>query len=97
MNALEQQRRTDPLVKCLVVSQFTSFLNLLKHPLDSRGFRYVTLNGSMTQEKRAAAVRTFSDQRPGTPNIFLLSLRAGGVGLNLSAATKVYLLDPVSY
>ena len=60
------------------------------------GFNFVRLDGSMTSKKRIAAIEAFSDANPGSPTIFLLSLKAGGVGLNLTAASRVFLLDPVS-
>lgn len=50
----------------------------------------------MTAADRADAVREFQDKSPESPTIFLLSLKAGGVGINLTAATKVFLMDPVS-
>lgn len=96
LHALEKQREIDPTIKCLVVSQFTSFLRLLRQPLEGRGFKFVCLDGSLSQEKRAAAMREFADCRQGSPTIFLLSLKAGGVGLNLTAASRLFLMDPVS-
>lgn len=86
----------DPTVKCLVVSQFASFLRLLKEPLEGRGFNYRLFDGSLNQAKRAITIREFADCSPGSPTIFLMSLKAGGVGLNLTAASRVYLMDPVS-
>ena len=60
------------------------------------GFTYVKLDGSMTAAARVVAQETFSDIHPDSPTVFLLSLKAGGVGLNLTAASNVYLMDPVS-
>ena len=85
----------DPSGKCLVVSQFVSFLKLLREPLEGRGFKFRLFDGSLNQEKRVAAIREFSDCNPGSPTIFLMSLKTGGVGLNLTAASRVYLMDPV--
>ena len=51
----------------------------------------------MTQEARARAIENFSDLSSSSPRVFLLSLTAGGVGLNLTAATRVFLMDPVGY
>ena len=50
----------------------------------------------MNQKNRAKAIQEFQDSSPGSPSIMLLSLKAGGVGLNLTAASHVFLMDPVS-
>jgi len=50
----------------------------------------------MNQKTRAKAIQDFQDSSPGSPTIMLLSLKAGGVGLNLTAASQVFLMDPVS-
>ena len=54
--------------------------------------QHVRLDGSMTAEERRKALRRFREERG--VRVLLLSLKAGGVGLNLTAATRVYLLDP---
>ncbi len=76
--------------KALVFSQFTSYLALLRQELDARGVRYEYLDGRT--RKREARVAAFQDD-PETP-LFLISLKAGGTGLNLTAADYVFLLDP---
>lgn len=60
------------------------------------GFAFTRLDGSMAQKKRAEAVQCFQSSRAGSPTVMLLSLKAGGVGLNLTAASRVFLMDPVS-
>ena len=62
-----------------------------------KGFTFTRLDGSMSSNARTAALREFSSPAPDSPQIFLLSLKAGGVGLNLTAASRLYLLDPVSF
>ncbi|XP_067663377.1 helicase-like transcription factor [Haliotis asinina] len=94
MSALVKMRSTDPSEKSLVVSQFTSFLTLMETPLRELKFRFVRLDGKMSASQRMEAVKKFSDPEPGSPTIFLISLRAGGVGLNLTAASKVFLMEP---
>ena len=74
----------------LVFSQFVGFLSILRERLDARGVNYAYLDGS-TQD-REAAVRKFSDD-PAC-RVFLMSLKAGGLGLNLTSADYVYLCDP---
>jgi len=76
--------------KALVFSQFTSFLALLRERLDREGVSYLYLDGR-TRDRREK-VETF--QSDPTCQLFLISLKAGGLGLNLTAADYVYLLDP---
>ncbi|XP_051556684.1 helicase-like transcription factor [Myxocyprinus asiaticus] len=94
MSNLLKLRNEDPTVKSLVVSQFTKFLNLLEVPLREYGFSFTRLDGSMNQKNRAQAIQDLQDSSPGSPTLMLLSLKAGGVGLNLTAASHVFLMDP---
>ncbi len=80
---LEEGRRI------LIFSQFTSMLALIEAELDARGIAYALLTGDTRD--RAAAVRSFQQ---GEVPIFLISLKAGGVGLNLTAADTVIHYDP---
>ncbi|NXI51988.1 HLTF factor, partial [Chloroceryle aenea] len=94
MHALIELRRDNPSAKSLVVSQFTTFLSLIEHPLKESGFVFTRLDGSMAQKKRVEAVQSFQSSQAGSPTVMLLSLKAGGVGLNLTAASRVFLMDP---
>ncbi|KAM9007100.1 helicase-like transcription factor isoform 1-T1 [Ara ararauna] len=94
MHALIELRRDDPTAKCLVVSQFTTFLSLIENPLKESGFVFTRLDGSMAQRKRVEAIQCFQSSQAGSPTVMLLSLKAGGVGLNLTAASQVFLMDP---
>ena len=76
--------------KALVFSQFTSFLALLRDRLDSDGVSYEYLDGQ-TRDRAAPVERFNADPRC---RVFLISLKAGGLGLNLTAAEYVFLLDP---
>ncbi|HZF10082.1 MAG TPA: DEAD/DEAH box helicase [Thermoanaerobaculia bacterium] len=76
--------------KVLVFSQFTSFLALLRRRLEAEGLSYLYLDGKT--RNRQELVEAF--QSEGGCPLFLISLRAGGLGLNLTAAGYVYLLDP---
>ena len=76
--------------KALVFSQWTSFLDLIEAALRERQLRTCRLDGATRD--RAAVVRTF--QADDGPPIFLLSLKAGGTGLNLTAADYVFHADP---
>jgi hypothetical protein len=77
--------------RALVFSQFTSHLALVREALDARGLEYVYLDGQTPQAARRDRVQSFQE---GTAPLFLISLKAGGVGLNLTAATNVIHLDP---
>ena len=76
--------------KALVFSQFTSFLSLVQKRLDDAGLVYEYLDGK-TRNRQERVERFQSD--PACP-LFLISLRAGGYGLNLTAADYVFVLDP---
>lgn len=89
-----EERTKNPTVKSVVFSQFTQMLNQLEGPMEEAGIKYVRLDGSMTVKKRAQALAAFDSTEPDAPYIFLLSLKAAGVGLNLVSASRVYMLDP---
>ncbi len=76
--------------KALVFSQFTSMLALLRRRLDARKITYEYLDGQ-TRHRRTVVQRFQTD--PDCP-LFLVSLKAGGLGLNLTAAEYVFILDP---
>jgi superfamily II DNA or RNA helicase len=76
--------------KALVFSQFTSLLKILRDRLDSEGVVYEYLDGR-TRDRQA---RVHRFQNDAGCKLFLVSLKAGGLGLNLTAAEYVFLLDP---
>jgi len=76
--------------KCLVFSQFTEHLDLVEPELAVEGISFVRLDGKT--RRRAERVKAF--QEDASVSVFLISLKAGGVGLNLTAAEYVFLLDP---
>ncbi|WP_210604228.1 DEAD/DEAH box helicase [Brevibacterium oceani] len=75
--------------RSIVFSQFTSFLDRVATGLEARGIPYVVLDGST--RNRGAVVEAF---RTGEAPVFLISLKAGGFGLNLTEADYVFLMDP---
>ena len=77
--------------RILLFSQFTSMLDLLARRLDEAGVSHFTLQGSTPKPVRAELVRRFNQ---GEAGVFLISLRAGGTGLNLTAADIVIHYDP---
>jgi SNF2 family DNA or RNA helicase len=76
----------------LVFSQFTSLLALLRPELEAQGLAHCYLDGSMSVSARQAEVDRF--QRSDDVPLFLLSLKAGGTGLNLTGADTVVHYDP---
>jgi SNF2 family DNA or RNA helicase len=77
--------------KALVFSQFTDFLKLLGERLDAAGVAYQYLDGSTPAAERTRRVNAFQQ---GQGELFLISLKAGGFGLNLTAADYVLIVDP---
>lgn len=77
--------------RILVFSQFTSYLKRVCGELDSMGMEYFYLDGSVPVARRAEMVGSF---QKGERNLFLISLKAGGLGLNLTGANYVIHLDP---
>ena len=77
--------------RMLVFSQFTRMLRLMQADLAALGLPWLTLTGDTPTARRGEVVARF--QRGEAP-LFLVSLKAGGVGLNLTAADYVFLLDP---
>ena len=77
--------------KVLIFSQFVKQLDIYKQYFDSKNWDYCYLDGSMNNEQRQAAVEAFQS---GNINYFLISLKAGGVGLNLTEADYVFIIDP---
>ncbi len=77
--------------KALVFSQFTDFLALLRERLDAAGIKYQYLDGSTPAAQRSQRVAAF---QAGAGDLFLISLKAGGYGLNLTMADYVIIADP---
>ena len=91
IDALLEQLRdvTDGGHRALVFSQFTGFLDKVRGRLDAAGVQYCYLDGKT--RNRATVVQRFKD---GSVPVFLISLKAGGFGLNLTEADYCFLLDP---
>ena len=78
--------------KALVFSQFLGMLALIKEKLTELGVKYEYFDGSTSAPDREKAIQAF--QNDEETRVFLISLKAGGVGLNLTAADYVYIVDP---
>jgi SNF2 family DNA or RNA helicase len=79
--------------KVLVFSQFTSMLDLVAAALKQQKLSYLMLTGSTAPKDRDSLVQQFNDEE-SEQKVFLLSLKAGNAGLNLTAADYVFLVDP---
>jgi non-specific serine/threonine protein kinase len=78
--------------KALIFSQFLGMLALIRQRLEEMGVKYEYFDGSTTAIDREKAIQGF--QNNDSCRVFLISLKAGGVGLNLTAADYVYIVDP---
>ena len=78
--------------KALVFSQFLGMLALIRAKLDALGIKYEYFDGSTSAPDREKAIQSFQNNEE--VRVFLISLKAGGVGLNLTAADYVYIVDP---
>src|SRR5258706_960533 len=78
--------------KALIFSQFLGMLALIKAKLEELGIKYEYFDGSTSAPDREKAIQSF--QNNDEVRVFLISLKAGGVGLNLTAADYVYIVDP---
>ena len=86
---LRSQKQTH---KSIVFSQFTSMLQLVEWRLRRAGFNTVMLDGSMSPAQRQKSIEYFMNNT--NVEVFLVSLKAGGVALNLTEASRVFIIDP---
>jgi SNF2 family DNA or RNA helicase len=77
--------------RALVFSQFVTHLSIVREALDKKGIKYQYLDGSTSLPERERNVKRF---QAGEGDLFLISLKAGGLGLNLTAADYVIHMDP---
>ncbi|KAI0938969.1 hypothetical protein AcV5_000510 [Taiwanofungus camphoratus] len=88
---LSNLRKRDATTKSLVFSQFVNFLDLIAFRLQKAGFTVCRLEGTMSPQARDATIQYFMNNVHVT--VFLVSLKAGGVALNLTEASRVFLMD----
>ena len=90
--ALKAHRLTDNPGKAIVFSQWTAMLDLIESCLNNAGFRNNRIDGSMTRKKRESNINDFNADP--SIEVMLISLGAGNLGLNLTVANMVVLIDP---
>ncbi|KAK1427011.1 hypothetical protein QVD17_15693 [Tagetes erecta] len=94
LELLEASRTENPSIKSVVFSQFRKLLLLLEEPLKEAGFKTLRLDGTMNAKKRTNVIEEFGVSGAGGPTVLLASLKASGTGINLTAASRVYLMEP---
>ncbi|OQR86378.1 DNA repair protein [Achlya hypogyna] len=92
LEEIHRMKATDPSAKGIVFSQFVNMLDLIEHRLELANIRCVKLAGNMPMAMRDKLLTLFRDEPKLT--IFLISLKAGGVALNLTVASHIFLMDP---
>jgi len=90
--SLKNMKKTYPNDKCVIFSQFTMYLDLIEEKIIQSDFIYTRLDGRLSRDERVSVLHSFNNDPEIT--ILLCSLRVGGVGLNLTIANHVYLLEP---
>jgi len=93
LGSLKNALAENPEEKFVVFSQFTSYIDIVKEVLEEElpEVTLLELRGSMSSKQRRYALNTFKEERG--PMVFLVSLRAGGVGINLTSSCKAFMLD----
>lgn len=89
---LRQLREAQPRFRAVIFSQFTSFLDLIQVVLRREGFSNYRLDGSLGQKQRTQVLQEFAEPSDH-PKVFAISLKAGGVGLNLTQANYVFMVS----
>jgi DNA repair protein RAD16 len=92
MEEVHRMLEKDPCSKGIVFSQFVNMLDIIEYRLQKGGIKVVKLTGGMTVTARDRVISAFKEDPAVT--IFLVSLKAGGVALNLTVASNVFLMDP---
>lgn len=87
-----EEHPDEPPIKSVVFSGWTSHLDLIQIALEDHGIRFVRLDGKMSRTQRATSLQVFRDD-PAVP-VILVSITAGGLGLNLTSASRVFVMEP---
>ncbi|KAL5709627.1 DNA repair protein rad5a [Ranunculus cassubicifolius] len=88
----ELERHCSAGTKSIIFSQWTAFLDLLQIPLSRSNISFSRLDGTLSQQQREKVIKQFSEEK--SIMVLLMSLKAGGVGINLTAASNAFVMDP---
>ncbi|KAF2722875.1 hypothetical protein K431DRAFT_283387 [Polychaeton citri CBS 116435] len=93
-NEQESERlpKGEPPIRSVIFSGWTTYLDLIEFALVDEGYGFVRLDGSMSIKQRTAVLNTFKEDPETT--ILIVSIKAGGQGLNFTTANKVYMMEP---
>jgi transcription termination factor 2 len=94
VNKISIENKTD---KIIIVSQWNAFLNIIASYFEQHTIGYCEINGTINLAKRNQIVQSFNEHENLSVRIMLLSLTAGGVGLNLVGANHMFLLDVINF
>lgn len=97
-NHLQQLQDSSPGEQVVVFSQFSSYLDILEKELKDispdKTTEVYKFDGRLNLKERNVVLKEFQEKKPGVQKILLLSLKAGGVGLNLTCASYAFMMDP---
>ena len=94
MEAVEEQIRASikSNEKCIVFSHFIFFIQLLQTRLDASNIKFEVFDGSVDSMKRSQIIKRF--KKDELTFVLIMSIRTGGVGMNLTSASRVFLVEP---
>ena len=95
LNESRRQSQTEPdeaPIKSVIFSGWTTHLDLIQLHLDEQGFKFVRLDGKMSKKQRVQSLTALEND--DSVEGILVSIGAGGLGLNLTAASRVYMMEP---
>ncbi|KAL9189332.1 hypothetical protein ACHAXT_011822 [Thalassiosira profunda] len=91
---LAELKRREPCIRAVVFTQFTKVHSATRSGLQRDGFDVFEFSGSSSSNKRDKAIRSFQSTTSRRPAVFVITLRSGSVGITLTAASRVYLMEP---
>jgi SNF2 family DNA or RNA helicase len=92
LREMRRIRGLDPPEKCIIVSQWKSLLDIVRYQLDSTGISWTSIDSRVSPKQRSLNVLSFNSAKPD-PSVMLLSMIAGGEGLNLVGGNHIFMLD----